>query len=232
MEAETSPAEPVAEAARSEVRVAPSPMPWERMVSCSAAMARESAVRPMAIMESRWAVSRVERPAASWPMASVPVRVTSRVRSPAEAARTTSSTCSTFSARSAAAAFSASSWAMRASAAETRRPTLRSASRRWGEGESVSVAKKSMVPTTSPSTTIGKQTPDFTPTRWATGARTQSVISPRSGVKNRSRLRQARPESPTPSAKEERLVTSRNSGPASPDSSENRSVRSLGSTVQ
>nr|WP_235565023.1 hypothetical protein [Modestobacter sp. Leaf380] len=38
----------------------------------------------------------------------------------------------------------------------------------------VSVVKKSIVPTTAPAATIGKHTPDRTPTRCATGARTQS----------------------------------------------------------
>ena len=61
--------------------------------------------------------------------------------------------------------------------------------------------KKSIVPTTRPPATIGKQTPDRTPARWAAGARTQSVTSARSRTKTRSRCRHARPERPTPSAK-------------------------------
>ncbi len=89
-----------------------------------------------------------------------------------------------------------------------------------------------MVPMTSPLTMIGKHTPDLTPIRCATGARTQSVISPMSLVKYRSRLRQVRPDRPTPSAKEALMVTRRNSSPASPDSTANLRVRSLSSTFQ
>ena len=88
------------------------------------------------------------------------------------------------------------------------------------------------MPTISPPTRIGKHTPDFTPTRCATGARTQSVISPMSGVKYRSPLAQVRPERPTPWGKLASRVTLRNSGPASPDSSTNFSSRSAGSIRQ
>src|SRR3546814_17197131 len=81
---------------------------------------------------------------------------------------------------------------MRASAWETRRPTLRSASRRCSDGSNVSVEKKSIVPMTSSATVIGKQIPDFTPTRCATGARTQSVISPLSRVQDRKSVVQGK----------------------------------------
>jgi len=100
------------------------------------------------------------------------------------------------------------------------------------EGLSVSVAKKSMVPTTWPARTIGKQTPDFTPARRAAGARTQSLTSARSGTKTRSFEAQVRPESPTPRAKVAESVTWRNSSPAEPDSATNRSTRSASSIAQ
>jgi hypothetical protein len=64
------------------------------------------------------------------------------------------------------------------------------------------------------------------------GARTQSVISPMSRVKYRSRFFHARPDRPTPSEKEAARVTLRNSSPASPDSSTNFRARSLWSTSQ
>ena len=96
--------------------------------------------------------------------------------------------------------------ASRSSPAPTSRPTLRSVSSRSSDGASVSIAKKSIVPTTSPLTRTGKHPPLFTPARFATGARQQSVISPMSDVKNRSRDFQARPESPSPSRKRASLV--------------------------
>ena len=55
------------------------------------------------------------------------------------------------------------------------------------------------MPTTRPPSMIGKQTPDFSPPRRATGAREQVFISPRSGTKTRSRVCQAWPLSPSPS---------------------------------
>ena len=109
---------------------------------------------------------------------------------------------------------------------------LRSASARPSESVRVVVAKKSMVPTTWPPTMIGRQTPDFTPARWAAGARTQSVTWARSSTKTRSRARQARPERPTPSWKEAARVTCRNSSPALPDSWTKVSARCSASTAQ
>jgi hypothetical protein len=63
----------------------------------------------------------------------------------------------------------------RSSAWETRNAVLRSTSRRPSDRTRVSVAKKSIVPRTSPRTSSGRQTPDLTPARCAAGARTQSL---------------------------------------------------------
>ena len=113
---------------------------------------------------------------------------------------------------------------MRSRAWDTSTPMARRVAIRWSEGVSVSVAKKSMVPTTRPASSSGKQMPLRTPTRWAAGARTQSVTSPMSGTKTRSRARHARPDSPTPSVTDAAMVTRRNSSPASPDSCTKRSA--------
>ena len=59
---ETCVEEPDALAARSEVRAAPSPMPWDRMLSCSAATASESAVPPMSLMEPRRVDQHIGQP--------------------------------------------------------------------------------------------------------------------------------------------------------------------------
>ena len=72
----------------------------------------------------------------------------------------------------------------------------------------------------------------LTPARWAIGARQQSVIWPMSGVKNRSRCRQARPLSPSPSRKRAVAVMRRNSSLTEPDSTTNLRTCSLGSTAQ
>ena len=115
---------------------------------------------------------------------------------------------------------------------ETSRPTLRSASIRSWDRSSVSVAKKSIVPITFPSTMIGRQIPDFTPARCATGARQQSRTWPRSATKTRSRAFQARPERPSPSRNRASAVTLRNSSLTVPLSSVNLSTFSLGSSLQ
>ena len=60
---------------------------------------------------------------------------------------------------------------------------LRSAEARDADSSMVSVTKKSIVPMTRPPERMGKQTPDFTPARWALGARTQSVTSARSATR-------------------------------------------------
>ena len=65
---------------------------------------------------------------------------------------------------------------------------------------------------------IGKQTPDFSPLRLATGAREQVFISPRSGTKTRSRVCQAWPLSPSPSRNRASAVTRRNSSLTEPAS--------------
>ncbi len=115
---------------------------------------------------------------------------------------------------------------------ETSCCTLRSADARDSLSSTYSLVKKSIVPTTRSPLSTGKQMPDRTPARCAAGARTQSVSSARSRTKTRSRVRHARPDSPTPSAKVASRVTLRNSSPAEPDSVWNRSSRPLGSTSQ
>ena len=89
-----------------------------------------------------------------------------------------------------------------------------------------------MVPTTRPPSRIGKQTPDFSPLRRATGAREQVFISPRSGTKTRSRDCQAWPLSPSPSRNRASAVTRRNSSLTEPESWTNRSAWSSGWTSQ
>ena len=115
---------------------------------------------------------------------------------------------------------------------ETSCCTLRSAEARDSDNSMVSVVKKSIVPTTRPPATMGKQTPERTPARCAAGARTQSVTSARSRTNTRSRARQARPDRPTPSAKLAERVTFRNSSPAEPDSTSKRSTFAAGSSFQ
>ena len=132
--------------------------------------------------------------------------------------------CSTDSSRPLAPAFSAPVRRRVSIRCETNCCTLRSAPIRDSDRVIRSVVKKSIVPATWPLMMIGKQIPDFTPARPAAGARTQSVSSARSCTKTRSRARQARPESPTPSAKLAARVTLRNSSPAEPDSWSNRST--------
>ena len=105
---------------------------------------------------------------------------------------------------------------------------LRSASSRPCDRVRVLVAKKSMVPTTSPPTRIGRHTPDFTPARCAAGARTQSVTCGQ--VLDEDQVAgPPRPAGrPTPSLNDAARVTSRNSWPALPDSWTKCSVRSAG----
>lgn len=71
---------------------------------------------------------------------------------------------------------------------------------------------------TTPSTTSGKHTPDFTPARRADGAREQSVTSARSRTNTRSRARQALPTMPTPSRNDVLVVTWANSSVTEPES--------------
>ena len=117
----------------------------------------------------------------------------------------------------------------RCSAWDTSTATARRVARRCGDRTTVSVVKKSMVPTVrrppAPVAVMGKHTPERTPARVAAGARTQSVTCPRSGTKTTSPEAHARPDSPVPLAKVAASVASRNSWFTCPDS---RSKRSTG----
>ena len=94
------------------------------------------------------------------------------------------------------------------------------------------VEKKSSVPTTWPSRITGRATAVLIPARRASGARQQSCSSPRSATWNRSRSRQDRPLSPSPSRNRAVRVSRWNSSSTRPDSSEKTSAFSTGSTVQ
>ncbi|GAA0324733.1 hypothetical protein GCM10009528_47640 [Kineococcus aurantiacus] len=109
---------------------------------------------------------------------------------------------------------------------------MRSTDSRPAEGVICSVVKKSSVPATCPPCSTGKQIPERIPARCATGARTQSLSSLRSATNTRSRWRQARPDSPTPSAKVAARVTRRNSSPAVPLSCSKRRTRAARSSRQ
>ena len=178
--------------------------------------------------------SPIIRPRASpsRPMSSSPRTSTATVRSPSEAALATFMSWLTLVSRSFLAWSIRVCWSTRSSAEETSRPTFRRASSRLSDRVIRSSVKKSMVPKTRLPRMIGKQTPDFSPLRRATGAREQLFISPRSGTKTRSRVCQAWPLSPSPSRNRASAVTRRNSSVTDPASWTNRSACSSALTSQ